>query len=124
MTGDEVVRLAGRDGCAVGAHTVHHLALSHQPFETQQREIMESKTALERLLGRPVAAFAYPYGDVCDPAVDLVRAAGYHFAVTCEEATVGPRTDPLRLPRLAVPRFTGPVGSGFGGWLKAATKEK
>ncbi len=117
MSGDEVVRLAAIDGLTIGAHSVHHLALSHQPFETQQREIMESKTALERLLSRPVPAFAYPYGDVCDPAVDLVRAASFRLAVTCEEAAVGPRSDPLRLPRFTVP---GRSGSNFGAWLKAA----
>ncbi len=112
---DEVRRLAALDGMAIGAHSVHHLALSHQPFETQQREIMESKTALERLLGRSVSAFAYPYGDVCDPAVDLVRAAGFRLAVTCEEAAVGRRTDPLRLPRLTVPSRP---REGFPAWLK------
>ncbi len=119
MGGDEVRRLAALDGMAIGAHSVHHLALSHQPFETQQREIMESKTALERLLGRTVSAFAYPYGDVCDPAVNLVRAAGFRLAVTCEEAAVGWRTDPLRLPRLTVPGRS-PEGEGFPAWLKAA----
>lgn len=115
MNGAEVVRLAGRDGWAIGAHGVHHLALSHQPFDTRQREIMESKTALERLLDRPVAAFAYPDHDVCDPAVDLVRAAGFRLAVTRAEGLVDGAADPLRLPRFPV---SSRLRGSFAEWLE------
>ncbi len=97
----ELTRLAEHH--VIGAHSVHHLALSHQTFDTQQREIFDSKSALEDLLDRPVTLFAYPYGDVSDSAAELVRAASYEAAVTCEQASVDEWPDPFRLPRWAVP---------------------
>ena len=115
MTSEEILRLSRHQGLEIGAHTVHHLALSHQPFETQQREIMESKTRLERLLERPVQSVAYPYGDAPDQAVDLVAAASFEIAVTCEERAVRPDVHPLRVPRWTVPVD---VGDEFGEWLE------
>ena len=100
--------LAG-GGHAVGAHGVHHLALSHQPEEIVRQEVMESRVALERLLGRPVTSFAYPYGDVSDAAVELVGAAGFTVAVTCEEGPVRARVHRFRVPRVEVKE--GPVES-------------
>jgi peptidoglycan/xylan/chitin deacetylase (PgdA/CDA1 family)/SAM-dependent methyltransferase len=101
MTTDEVKKLAARPGHAIGAHSVHHLALGHQTEETQQQEVMECKAFLEQI-PLPVDAFAYPYGDYNDETVRLVRAAGFRFAVTCDERTVSARSDPHRLPRLEV----------------------
>ena len=63
LTDDEIRTLAGRPGHTIGAHTVHHLALTTQPADTKRREIVENKAALERLLQRPVHLFSYPYGD-------------------------------------------------------------
>ena len=57
---------------------------------------------METLLGRAVTAFAYPYGAVDADSVDVVRAAGYRVAVTCEAEAVKPPCDPLRLPRFEV----------------------
>ena len=87
---------------AVGAHGVHHLALSHHTEETVRQEVMESRVALERLLGRRVATFAYPYGDVSETAVEMAAAAGFEVAVTCEARAVTGRVDRLRVPRVEV----------------------
>jgi peptidoglycan/xylan/chitin deacetylase (PgdA/CDA1 family)/SAM-dependent methyltransferase len=101
LTDKQLVELSRRPGHTIGAHSVHHLALGRQSFETQQEEVMESKVALERL-GLAVEAFAYPFGDVGDGTIELVRAAGYRMAVTTEQQAVRPRPDPFRLPRLEV----------------------
>jgi peptidoglycan/xylan/chitin deacetylase (PgdA/CDA1 family)/SAM-dependent methyltransferase len=114
MTGKEMKMLAARPGHTIGAHSVHHLALGHQTDETQQQEVMECKAALERL-PVSVVAFAYPYGDFNDETVRLVRTAGFHMAVTCEERTVSPHPDPYRLPRLEVK--PGSI-SDFKSWLR------
>jgi peptidoglycan/xylan/chitin deacetylase (PgdA/CDA1 family)/SAM-dependent methyltransferase len=102
MTGGEIQRLAARPGHAIGAHGLHHLALPRQPLDVQRREVAESKSALEALLGRPVTAFAYPFGDVAEATVGVVREAGFAVGLTCETAAVRVDTDPLRLPRLEV----------------------
>ena len=98
----EVRELAARPGHEIGAHGVHHLALTFQPDEVARREVNGATRRLGDVLGRPVTTFAYPYGDVGDAAVAAVRAAGLATAVTCEEAPARRGADPLRLPRIEV----------------------
>ncbi len=98
----EVVSLAGRPGHSIGAHGVHHLFLPSQPLGVRLQEIVDSKVRLQRLLGRPVTEFAYPYGGVDLETVEMVRAAGLAIAVTAEEGLVRPGADALRLARYEV----------------------
>lgn len=102
LTGDEIRELGDRPGHAVGAHSVHHLALTTQPAATKRREILESKAALERLLHRPVHLFSYPYGDFDADSVRAVSEAGFRAAVTIAAGTVTAGTNRLLLPRCEV----------------------
>jgi len=102
LTGDEIRTLASRPGHAIGAHTVHHLALTTQPLEAKRREIVENKITLERLLQRPVDLFSYPYGD-CDADMrTIVAEAGFRAAVTVEAGMVSGGTNRLLLPRYEI----------------------
>src|ERR1700691_3986057 len=58
----ELKRLA-EAGMSVGAHTLTHPVLSLCSDEAARCEIQGSKTELERVLGKPVWAFAYPFGN-------------------------------------------------------------
>ncbi|MGX6450095.1 polysaccharide deacetylase family protein, partial [Patulibacter sp. S7RM1-6] len=49
-------------GWEVGSHTVAHPALPGTDDATLERELRDSRTALETGLGRPVTSVAYPYG--------------------------------------------------------------
>jgi peptidoglycan/xylan/chitin deacetylase (PgdA/CDA1 family) len=101
----------------IGAHGVHHVTLAGLSADHLQREVFESRTALERVTGRTVELFAYPYGDVTPEAVEMVRAADYRFAVTCDPRGIGRREAASRLPRLESPRVG---GSSFADWLTQA----
>jgi peptidoglycan/xylan/chitin deacetylase (PgdA/CDA1 family) len=105
MTAAEVARLAAMPGMTIGAHSENHLWLPEQDHAARRREIAAGKARLERLLGRTVASFAYPYG-ACDPATAvLVGEAGFSVAVTTEETPLGSGRDPLRLPRVDMRRL-------------------
>ncbi|MGH7320495.1 MAG: polysaccharide deacetylase family protein [Candidatus Rokuibacteriota bacterium] len=114
MTGEEIVRLAARPGHAIGAHGAHHLALPPQPPERQQEEVVVNKSRLERLIGRSVVAFAYPFGAHDETTVSVVRAASFRIAVTCEPTPVQAPADCWRLPRLEV---RGGPALEFARWL-------
>ena len=62
--------------------------------------------------------FSYPFGvpgaDVDARAVRAVGAAGYSLAVINQEGTISDRTDPLQVPRRAVPNVG---GAEFRQWL-------
>jgi len=112
---DELKRL-GEDGLVeIGSHTKTHPVLSQLPPEASREEIYGSKRSLEGLLGRPVSAFAYPYGgtsDFDDTTVSIVRDAGFETACSTIPRRVGRHTDPLRIPRLVVRDWTGPELAG------------
>lgn len=96
---DEVRALASRPGHSIGAHTVHHLALSTQPVDTKRREVFENKITLERLLQQPVHLFAYPYGEFDAEVMKVVSDAGFRAAVTVQPGLVSAGTNRLLLPR-------------------------
>ena len=92
-----------RAGMQIGAHTVSHPILARLPRAAAEREIADSKQALEALLGEPVPLFAYPNGrpadDYTDDSVDIVRRLGFRAAVTTARGAAHARTDLLQIPR-------------------------
>jgi peptidoglycan/xylan/chitin deacetylase (PgdA/CDA1 family) len=101
MTKEEVRKIS--DGLVVvGAHTVTHPTLPAHLYETQYYEIAESRRVCEELVGGPVGAFAYPFGDHDDATLSAVRQAGFALACTVNAGVVRPGTDPIRLPRLYI----------------------
>jgi peptidoglycan/xylan/chitin deacetylase (PgdA/CDA1 family) len=93
MTADEVVELAAGGLVEIGAHTVSHPRLADLSLAEQEREIVESKLALEELLGEPVRGFAYPYGEpgaYRGSTVAVVRAAGFDYACSTTARFLGP----------------------------------
>jgi peptidoglycan/xylan/chitin deacetylase (PgdA/CDA1 family) len=102
MTSSEVETLQRSGIAEIGAHTMTHPALSELDRERQKREIALSRDVCEALAGEPVTSFAYPYGDLDQTSVDLVRETGFDVACTTEPKTVARHSDALRLPRLQV----------------------
>lgn len=65
-------------------------------------EVVESRRTLEEAVGKPVRAFAYPYGaPPTDTARQLVRET-YDAACTTSMATVTARADVHALPRIDI----------------------
>jgi peptidoglycan/xylan/chitin deacetylase (PgdA/CDA1 family) len=70
-------------GMSIGAHTVSHPVLSLCSENEARREILESKLEIERALGRPVWAFAYPFGNpstMGERELRLAQEAGFSCA--------------------------------------------
>jgi peptidoglycan/xylan/chitin deacetylase (PgdA/CDA1 family) len=106
--GIEIKPLMGREhlqawlaaGMEIGSHTFNHVDLTECDAQQAHHEIDGSRQALEDLLGCEVESFCFPYGRLRDEHVDMVRAARYTSACTCEMRRVQSGTDLLRLPRL------------------------
>lgn len=72
-------------GVAIGAHTLSHPMLSRMAEKAAYSEMKESRSELERALGRPVWALAYPFGNrgaVSDREPELAARAGFKCAFT------------------------------------------
>ena len=89
----------------IGSHGVTHTAFTALTTDEQQREIVDSKCALETWLGRRVDTFAYPFGgkrDVPPSAIAAVRSADYHLACANFRKPVTAKTNPFLVPRFVV----------------------
>jgi peptidoglycan/xylan/chitin deacetylase (PgdA/CDA1 family) len=92
-------------GMEIGAHTVSHPVLSACSEEVARREIEESKQAIERALGKPVWAFAYPFGNpetMGEREVQLAREAGFTCAFVNTGGGAVDRSQPFMLSRTHV----------------------
>ena len=99
---DELVDAAAT-GLDIGSHTVSHPWLPRLSPDDLKRELVDSRTALEELLGRPVTSLAYPTGG-WNPAVRAAAAdAGYDLAITVDRGLNTRRTPHLSLRRAFVP---------------------
>lgn len=109
LSNDDLRRLS-ENGIEIGSHTITHPILGALEPGNAKREIADSKSALERLLGKPVRAFAYPFGA---PGLDfmprdeaLVRESGYSLAFAGEGGFVTRSSNPFALPRIGIGSMT------------------
>ncbi len=86
MTAAQVGSLDG-SRVAVGSHTVSHADLATLADEDAMKELSESRTALEKIVERPVDLLAYPYGRYTRGTAELARRAGYRRACTIDPCT-------------------------------------
>lgn len=106
LTAAQLRRLAAA-GWEIGAHTITHPHLPDLDSQAAYREIEGSRTALARILGRPVESFAYPYGDLDSRIKAIVQEAGFKMAFGTRLGLPGSESDLYCLERLTIPRRGG-----------------
>lgn len=99
LSEEELLRLADGGLIEIGAHTRHHPMLPALSMERQREEIHTNKRELEVLLGKPVAAFAYPNGRATADAKQILHEAGFDYACTSLQDVVRPQNDIYELTR-------------------------
>jgi len=92
-----------RAGWEIGSHTRTHPRLTRLDDEALAKELVASRAACERALGRPCRSFAYPYGDVDRRVVAAAGRAGYVAAGTLP-SRLEPSPSALDWPRVGVYR--------------------
>ncbi|MFD3521414.1 polysaccharide deacetylase family protein [Streptomyces sp. NPDC058653] len=93
-----------RHALEVGAHTVTHPQLDTLRAGELDRELRESKAALEDVLGHEVAHLAYPHGYNSRAVRRAARRAGYASAVAVRHALSSETDEPFRISRLILRR--------------------
>ncbi|MDE3088063.1 MAG: polysaccharide deacetylase family protein [Chloroflexota bacterium] len=69
-------------GMDIQAHTLSHPHLRALAPDAAMKEIADSKTILETRLGKPIVAFAYPFGEYNAAIIGMVKQSGIELAVT------------------------------------------
>src|SRR5262249_9079927 len=67
-------------GVTVAAHTVNHVDLGKVDLEQARVEVVESRTHLEKMTGKPVMLFSFPFGgihNIRQEVRSMVIDAGY-----------------------------------------------
>lgn len=95
----DMVRRMADAGFEIGAHSIHHVVLTHESDEVIDLEVAGSKRAIEERLGRPVRAFAYPNGYYDERVVACLVRHGFATAVTTEDLPNRAGGDPFSLKR-------------------------
>jgi peptidoglycan/xylan/chitin deacetylase (PgdA/CDA1 family) len=124
----EEVRELKRAGVDFGSHTVSHPKLVSLSEEELQRELVDSRDAIEQALSSSVETFAHPYafpqGDLAyvERFRRCARAAGYRAAVTTIVGRFRPKDDLMTLRRLPAngadsPEFLAAKLSGAYDWI-------
>lgn len=105
MTWDDLRKL-DPELIEVGSHTCSHPILSRCSGGELEEELVDSKTTIERQLGREVTSFCYPNGQPGDydaRVMAAVQAAGYTNAVVAHGTLVGVDTNRFALERTGAP---------------------
>jgi peptidoglycan/xylan/chitin deacetylase (PgdA/CDA1 family) len=107
MNGPELETLAREPLITVGAHTISHCDLACRTKAKQQAEIAGSKEQLQKIIGRTVEHFSYPYGSFNDDSIAVCVENNSRSAVTCIAEPVERNTHRHRLPRFLVRNWDG-----------------
>jgi peptidoglycan/xylan/chitin deacetylase (PgdA/CDA1 family) len=107
LSWDELKPFAAEPLVGIGAHSVTHCNIAQQSAEMANHEMTASRSRIEDVLQRPVAHFAYPYGDRAAAGrreFALAQAAGFKTAVTTRPGMMFPESAeyPTALPRISL----------------------
>jgi peptidoglycan/xylan/chitin deacetylase (PgdA/CDA1 family) len=99
------VRALAEAGLEIGSHSLTHPSMARIGREQARHEALESRRLLEATTGRPVTAFAYPYGTLADydeEVAAILAASGYECAFTSQHGPLAPGLPLFTLPRVKV----------------------
>jgi peptidoglycan/xylan/chitin deacetylase (PgdA/CDA1 family) len=120
MTTSQVQEIAASGLVEIAAHTVHHPNMKGLSVQALTDEVSRSRMELEKLTGKSIIDFAYPYGAYDEKAIHAVSVAGFHTAVITKPGDYLRKDDRFVLPRL---RPGARVGEALIEWLKAEMKK-
>ena len=69
-------------GQEVAAHGFHHWSMTDCPPDAAIFEVLKDRNELEKMVGRRVTGFAYPYGHYNAAVIEMLRTAGIRYART------------------------------------------
>lgn len=109
MTAEEIRKTAKKPGISIGAHTVTHASLKCLSKSEARLEILESKRNLEKIIGKEVKLFSYPFGtrnEYSDITIDVVKEVGLEKAVVAYPGNISINTNPFELNRFAIANYS------------------
>lgn len=98
--------LAGSRCIEIGSHGYAHYNLGLVPLEIAEKDMKNSKSALERLLGHSVESIAYPDGSYSSAVKDAAERIGFKRQLAVDYRCAEDPSDLRIQPRHGVPATT------------------
>lgn len=102
LLGADEIKDMQRRGVSFHSHTRSHASLPTLDDHELERELVESRAALESLLGNEVAYLAYPFGHLDERVVSATCRAGYRAAFSTQPGFNRRNVDRYRIRRIDV----------------------
>ncbi|MFA6194260.1 MAG: polysaccharide deacetylase family protein [Patescibacteria group bacterium] len=115
VTRVQLQEMAASGFVEIGSHTFNHPDLRLKKEADAIFEIKGSKAELEKIIGRSVLTFAYPYGYYNYQILEITKTAGYLSAVSVIPGSYHKPDNAWLITRLRPGSWS---GEEFAGWLK------
>lgn len=105
LSWDEIILLLKSNLIDIGAHTVSHEILTNLPLNEAARQIVESKSIIQKQLGCDIDMFAYPNGtesDYNDDHINCLKNNGFVCSVVTSPKLNRIFDNPYRLGRMCI----------------------
>jgi len=104
MSEQHIVALSKNPLCAIGCHTCSHPHLANLSIDMQKQEIESSIEWLEKLTGRKVEDFSYPFGSLNSDTLRILSSAGIKRSCLASGGPIRNRVvyNPLMIPRIVI----------------------
>ena len=102
MSIDDIKAISSIPLIDIGSHTVHHVNTSKCSDDELKYEISRSKKDIEKWIGKPIIAFAYPHGCFSSCEKAILKKNGYCLVATTHKWFITKNTDLFYIPRFSV----------------------
>ena len=100
ITEKQLAALAKDKLFSIESHSLSHSKLLDMGDETLEDELEDSKEFLEKITGKKVLAFAYPYGEYNEEIINEVKEAGYEVAFAVDNGPLCNQPARFSIPRI------------------------
>jgi len=122
LTEQQLKELSASPYIEIGAHTVTHSRLSTLSEKDQEFEILESQKCLERITGKKINLFSYPFGtlqDFSQTSMDILSRNNFKAGIANISGNVKEDTNIFLIPRFLVRNWD---GEKFSKWINSENK--
>ncbi len=102
LSGDEILAMKKSPLIDLQSHTRFHPILTKCTQQKASYEVSSSKETLEKRYHLDITGFAYPNGDYGEREIEMVKKAGYEYAISTTPGYNSLKTDLFKLKRLSV----------------------
>jgi len=100
LSEEQLKELARSPLVTIGSHTISHPSLPTCSPEELDKELIESRQYLEKVIGQDVDYFAYPFGNYNRQVAEAAKNVGYRAAFAVNSNNVG--LSDYEIPRIGI----------------------